>query len=112
MPPDTTVVKFAVGIWSQQVRFIGAGTIAVAAVWTLVVLFKPLAQGARSMLAAMHEIRAGRGDAIPRTERDLPMAIVLIGSLGLVLRSKKNRHVDRARPFWSVGRAGGNLCSE
>ena len=25
MPPDITTVKFAVGIWSQQVRFIGAG---------------------------------------------------------------------------------------
>ncbi|HKD77338.1 MAG TPA: oligopeptide transporter, OPT family, partial [Ktedonobacterales bacterium] len=73
IPPDITTVKFAAGIWSQQVRFIGAGTIAVAAVWTLVILFKPLAQGARSMLASMHEIRAGRGDAIPRTERDIPI---------------------------------------
>ena len=73
VPPDTTVAKFATGIWSQQVRFIGAGTIAVAAVWTLVILFKPLAEGTRSMLASMREIRAGRGHAIPRTERDIPI---------------------------------------
>jgi putative OPT family oligopeptide transporter len=39
-------------IWQHQVRFIGAGAIAVAAVWTLVKLAKPVAVGLVSTLAS------------------------------------------------------------
>jgi putative OPT family oligopeptide transporter len=85
VPLDSTAAKVAAGIWSNQVRFIGAGTIAVAAVWTLVILFKPLAEGTRSMLASMHEIRAGRGHAIPRTERDIPFHWVAGITLALIV---------------------------
>ena len=85
VPLDSTAAKVAAGIWSNQVRFIGAGTIAVAAVWTLVILFKPLAEGTRSMLASMREIRAGRGHAIPRTERDIPIHWVAGITLALIV---------------------------
>jgi putative OPT family oligopeptide transporter len=85
VPLDSTAAKVAAGFWSNQVRFIGAGTIAVAAVWTLVILFKPLAEGTRSMLASMHEIRAGRGHAIPLTERDIPFHWVAGTTLALIV---------------------------
>ena len=35
-------------VWSHKVRFVGAGTIAVAAIWTLVKLVKPVVAGLRS----------------------------------------------------------------
>ncbi|MGM8933058.1 OPT family oligopeptide transporter [Salinicola halophyticus] len=63
-------------LWSDKVRFIGAGTIGIAAVWTLATLFKPMLVGIRTSLGAM------RGDhgafrEQPRTDRDLPAGIIL-----------------------------------
>ncbi len=85
MPPDTTLAAFATGIWSHQVRFIGAGTIAVAAIWTLIILLRPLIEGVRSALGAVAQIRAGQADAIPRTERDIPIHWVAGVSLALTI---------------------------
>ena len=63
--------------WSHQVRFVGAGTILIAAVWTLAKLVKPVYGGLLSALAASHARRAGGGQAVlPRTERDIPIGIV------------------------------------
>src|SRR5450759_35695 len=47
-----TLADHTIAIWRTQVRFIGAGTIAVAAVYTLVRLAKPVVGGLVSTLAA------------------------------------------------------------
>lgn len=55
MQPAAAGVSLAahtMSIWSKQVRFIGAGTIGVAAVYTLVTLAKPVVGGLVSTLAA------------------------------------------------------------
>ncbi|WP_425230567.1 OPT family oligopeptide transporter [Sphingomonas sp.] len=57
-----------------QVRFIGAGTIAVAALWSLLRIIGPIVAGLRSALAASRA-RAG-GAALELTERDLPIGVV------------------------------------
>ncbi len=85
MPAGASIATFATGIWSHQVRFIGAGTIGIGAVWTLLVLLRPMAEGIRTSVVAMRDIRAGRGDTIPRTERDIPIHWVAGISLLLVL---------------------------
>lgn len=57
-----------------KARFIGAGTIGVAAVWTLLKILGPILGGIRSALAAS---RARQGGSILElTERDLPIGIV------------------------------------
>ena len=63
-------------VWAKQVRFIGAGAIAVAAVWTLVKLVKPVAAGLASAMAASRVRKAGQGATLPRTEQDLPIGWV------------------------------------
>jgi putative OPT family oligopeptide transporter len=85
LPPDTSIAAFATGIWAHQVRFIGAGTIAIAAIWTLIILLRPLIEGVRSAIATVVQIRAGQADAIPRTERDIPIHWVAGISLALTL---------------------------
>lgn len=61
-------------IFSTEVRFIGAGAIAVAAIWTLLKLVKPIAEGLAGIAAAQ---RARKGGAVlDLTERDLPGTIV------------------------------------
>jgi putative OPT family oligopeptide transporter len=63
-------------VWNHQIRFLGAGTILVAAIWTLAKLVKPVYAGLLSALAASRARRAGNQDALPRTERDIPIGLV------------------------------------
>jgi putative OPT family oligopeptide transporter len=60
--------------FGTEVRFVGAGAIAVAAVWTLLKILGPIVRGIR---AAAVSSRARRGgDTVDLTERDLPIGIV------------------------------------
>jgi putative OPT family oligopeptide transporter len=70
------VAGYANHVWAKQVRFIGAGAIAVAAVWTLIKLVKPVATGLASAMAASRVRKAGQGASLPRTEQDLPIGWV------------------------------------
>ena len=49
---DVTLAHHTLTIWSTQVRFIGAGTIGVAAIYTLATLAKPVLRGLASTLVA------------------------------------------------------------
>jgi putative OPT family oligopeptide transporter len=55
---------------------VGAGTIGVAAIWTLLKIIGPIVAGIRSALIASRERKAGRGAELPITERDIPIGIV------------------------------------
>lgn len=70
IPAHADIADFANQIWRTQVRFIGAGAIAVAALWTLVKLARPVAAGLASTIAA--SLSVGRAP----TDRDMgPVAI-------------------------------------
>jgi putative OPT family oligopeptide transporter len=71
-----SITHLAQATWSHQVRFVGAGTIAVAAVWTLAKLVKPVMAGLQSAMAASRARAAGNAALLPRTERDIPIGIV------------------------------------
>jgi putative OPT family oligopeptide transporter len=71
----------AQGAWSHYVRFVGAGTIGVAAVWTLGTLVKPVINGLAGAMAAARVRKAGQADTLPRTERDIPIGMVTLVSL-------------------------------
>jgi putative OPT family oligopeptide transporter len=81
-PASGPAADVATTVWSHQVRFIGAGAIGVAAIWSLGRLMRPVALGVASSLAAAR--RRAAAEALPRTERDLPITIVAAIS-GLVM---------------------------
>lgn len=58
----------------SEVRFIGAGTIGVAAIWTLLKILGPILNGIRSAMAAARARKDG--GLLELTERDLPIGIV------------------------------------
>jgi putative OPT family oligopeptide transporter len=76
-----SIMHLALATWSHKVRFVGAGTIAVAAVWTLAKLVKPVAAGLASAMAASRARAAGSGSLLPRTEQDIPIGWVALLSL-------------------------------
>ena len=67
--------EFASGIFRSQVRFLGAGVIGVAAIWTLLRIIGPIFGGIRSALAAS-KARGGDMASLPLTERDIPIGLV------------------------------------
>jgi putative OPT family oligopeptide transporter len=67
--------------WSHYVRFVGAGAIGVAAIWTLGTLVKPVVAGLAGARAAARVRKAGQADSLPRTERDIPIGMVGLVSL-------------------------------
>ena len=72
-----TGTDFADSIWSTfsaDVRFVGAGAMAVAAIWTLVKIIGPIIKGIKDALAANQHRRDG--DELPITEQDLSMRVV------------------------------------
>jgi putative OPT family oligopeptide transporter len=72
----TDVEAFVGTVFRQKVRFIGAGTIGVAAIWTLIKIIGPIMKGIMSAIAANRARQAGQGEGLPLTERDLPITIV------------------------------------
>ncbi|WP_196593878.1 OPT family oligopeptide transporter [Pectinatus sottacetonis] len=44
------LVAFATSVWSAKVRFIGTGTIGIAALWTLLTLMRPVISGMKELL--------------------------------------------------------------
>ncbi len=71
--------------WSHKVRFVGAGTIGVAAIWTLAKLVTPVVGGLRSAMVAARARAQGDAALLPRTEQDIPIGIVGFASLLCVL---------------------------
>lgn len=69
-------------VFASDVRFLGAGVIGVAALWTLARIIGPVIGGIRSALAAS---RVGAVRARPVAERDLPIGIVAGVSLLLLV---------------------------
>ena len=71
--------ELAVTVWRNEVRFMGAGVIGVAAIWTLLKLAGPLIGGLTSALAANR--RRNSGEVLDRTEQDIPITWVAILSM-------------------------------
>ncbi|MFL6529203.1 MAG: OPT family oligopeptide transporter, partial [Chthoniobacterales bacterium] len=72
----TAAAALARTTWSTKVRFLGAGTIGISAIWTLLKLIKPVAVGLSGAMAANRARKAGQAHTLPITERDIPIGIV------------------------------------
>lgn len=69
----------AAGVYHKYVtRFLGVGGMLVGGVWSLYKLRRSLLGGITAGLDAYKKRREGGKDAVPRTERDMPMNIILI----------------------------------
>jgi putative OPT family oligopeptide transporter len=77
----TPIATLASDHWRHQVRFVGAGTILVAALWTLAKLVVPVYSGIRATLHASRARAADGQSTLPDTERDLPMGVIALLTL-------------------------------
>jgi len=84
-PAAGDAAAVAAASWSHYVRYVGAGAIAVSAIWTLIKLVKPVIGGLQSAIASSRARKAGRGDTLARTEHDIPVDQVGLVSLLCIL---------------------------
>ncbi len=63
-------------IWSQQIRYLGVGSMVVGGVWALISMRESLLGGIKSGLA---QYKTGSAATTSHTEQDIPMNFVLIG---------------------------------
>lgn len=85
MPADADMISFAMGLWKSKVRFIGVGTIGIAAIWTLLVLFKPMLQGMSQAFRALKDptlqnVECTAQDLSPKT-----MIYTVLASVALII---------------------------
>lgn len=89
LTPDAgqSASAFASFVWARKVRFIGAGAIGIAAIWTLITLAKPILDGMRLSMQAMSNSSSAKTD-LHRMDTDMsPKSIgivLLIIILGLI----------------------------
>jgi len=72
----------AYAIWSSQIRYLGVGAMLIGGIWTLFSLRNSLLSGIRR---GLHAERNSDAVAIPATERDIPMRLIVIGLVLFVL---------------------------
>jgi putative OPT family oligopeptide transporter len=77
--PGVALADWVGGVFSRDVRFLGAGVIGVAAIWTLLRIAGPVVGGVTASLAASRA--RARAEALAVEEQDLPFGWVVAGSL-------------------------------
>lgn len=65
--------------FAGDVRFVGAGAMAIAAVWTLLKIIGPVVRGIAASLAASRARK--QGEHVALTERDIPVKVLVVGVL-------------------------------
>jgi putative OPT family oligopeptide transporter len=87
LPPGQQPISQMSGgaISSQYTRYIGAGAVAAGGILSMI---NALPLIVSSITGSLRDLKSGRqagGNGVARTDRDLPMAVVIYGSLALVL---------------------------
>ncbi|MFM5954369.1 MAG: OPT family oligopeptide transporter [Novosphingobium sp.] len=75
-PAGTELADFVSTTFRQKVRFVGAGTIGIAAIWTLLKMIGPIIKGIAGALQAARMRRSGQGASLDISEQDLPIGVV------------------------------------
>ena len=76
LPSGMAMADFVSDAFRHKVRFVGAGTIGVAAVYTLLRVIGPIVRGMAGAIAAQRKRASGQGADLALGERDLPIGIV------------------------------------
>jgi putative OPT family oligopeptide transporter len=70
----TNIADLVNTTFSKDVRFVGAGAMAIAAIWALVKIIGPIVRGIKDAMVSSRARRAG--ESVELQERDLPITIV------------------------------------
>lgn len=85
--PGTTLISEmnASEIWSNYIRYIGAGAVTFGGIITLIRSFPTIISAFKDSFVDLKESRGGQKVEKLRTEKDMPLVFVLVGSVVLVI---------------------------
>ena len=85
--PATTLISDmgADDIWSNYIRYIGAGAVAAGGIINLARALPTIFESFAASFRDLRRSRSGEGSGARRTEHDIPITFVLVGALGLAL---------------------------
>ncbi|WP_020501913.1 OPT family oligopeptide transporter [Sciscionella marina] len=75
----------AEAVWSDQVRYLGVGAMAIGGVWALGSVLRPVVNSIRSSVRAVRAAKSGESSRLERTERDIPANFLLWGTIGMAV---------------------------
>jgi putative OPT family oligopeptide transporter len=85
-PATTLIGQMSPGdIWNRYIRYIGAGAVAAGGIINLIKAMPTIIDSFRASFRDLRLGRAGTGEERRRTERDIPISVVLIGSVALAI---------------------------
>ena len=97
MPTDASIISYAMAEWKTKVRFMGVGTIGIAAIWTLLILLKPMIEG---MIHSFRMLKGSQAESEHRIDIDLsPKTILYILLATVVLIVISLYHFVAAAPI-------------
>lgn len=82
-PVNHTFADFSAAIYYAYIRLIGAGAVTAGGIITLIKTLPTIAKSIKSSIASLKGVKEGE-TAVIRTEKDLSLKIVAIGSLALI----------------------------
>ncbi|HUX80310.1 MAG TPA: oligopeptide transporter, OPT family [Alphaproteobacteria bacterium] len=86
LPPEATdAYAAAIGIWNSKIRIIGVGMFVFGGLLLIVELIEPLRRAIITSLQAVKKLKAEGRANIPRTEFDIPITYVAIGSCLIII---------------------------
>lgn len=87
MPAGNSFFEMAMAMRGDHIRYIGVGTMLLGGVWTLITLLKPIYLGVSTSFRSLKEARTAKqtGAVVLRTERDIPINYVIMGTLLLAV---------------------------
>lgn len=77
IPAGQSAADYASTVWATQTRYLGVGAMILGGLWALVKLGGSVLNGIKSGLAAYKASRAPGALAVERTDKDIPMQLVL-----------------------------------
>jgi putative OPT family oligopeptide transporter len=89
IPAGVDIGEVATSIWSSKIRFMGAGTIGIAAIWTLITLLRPILDGIKMSIKAVSD-NSVSNDNLHRMDTDMTpksigivFVLIIIGLIGV-----------------------------
>jgi putative OPT family oligopeptide transporter len=89
IPAGVAIGEVATSIWSSKIRFMGAGTIGIAAIWTLITLLRPILDGIKMSIKAVSD-NSVSNDNLHRMDTDMTpksigivFVLIIIGLIGV-----------------------------
>lgn len=76
LPAGAELADVVGSVFRQKIRFIGAGTIGIAAIWTLLRVIGPIVRGISAAVVANRARKSAGLESLDLTERDIPIGIV------------------------------------